>query len=268
MAERPDPAALLGIALDLAREAGALLLEGREGDVTAAATKSSPTDVVTAMDAAAEELVGRRLAERRPDDGLLAEEGSDHRGSSGIRWVVDPLDGTVNYLYRITHWCVSVAAEDADGVLVGVVHAPVLDLTWTATRGGGAWRDGRRLRCSTQRELGQAMLATGFGYEAGRRATQAAVLMRVLPEVRDVRRFGSAAIDLCHVAEGVVDVYYERGLNPWDLAAGGLIAREAGVRIGGLDGKPADVDLVVATPPQLWDPLTALLVGDPRADTD
>jgi myo-inositol-1(or 4)-monophosphatase len=269
----PDPKELLGtqlleIALGLAREAGELLLQGRKGEVTAAATKSSPTDVVTAMDAAAEELIGRRLTERRPEDGLLAEEGSDRPGTSGIRWVVDPLDGTVNYLYRITHWCVSVAAEDEQGALVGVVHAPVLDLTWTAIRGGGAWRGGRQLRCSEQTDLAQAMLATGFGYEASRRATQAAVLARVLPKVRDVRRFGSAALDLCHAAEGIVDVYYERGLNPWDLAAGGLIAREAGVRVGGLDGRPADVELVVATPPALWEPLTALLVGEPRADTD
>jgi myo-inositol-1(or 4)-monophosphatase len=252
----------------LAREAGDLLLKGREGEVTAAATKSSPTDVVTAMDAAAEDLVARRLSERRPDDGLLAEEGSDRQGTSGIRWVVDPLDGTVNYLYRITHWCVSVAAEDAEGVLVGVVHAPVLGMTWTAIRGRGAYRDGRQLQCSEQTELAQAMCATGFGYEIGRRATQAAVLTRVITKVRDIRRFGSAAIDLCHAAEGIVDVYYERGLNPWDLAAGGLVAREAGVRVGGLDGAEAGYGLVVAAPPQLWDPLTALLDGDPRADSD
>jgi myo-inositol-1(or 4)-monophosphatase len=166
-----------------------------------------------------------------------------------------------------------VAAETLDtepgqGVLVGVVHAPVLGMTWTAIRGRGAYRDGRRLRCSEQNDLGQAMLATGFGYEAGRRATQAAVLARVIPHVRDVRRFGSAAIDLCHTAEGIVDAYYERGLNPWDLAAGGLVAREAGVHVGGLDGADAGYELVVATPPQLWSPLTALLVGDPRADQD
>jgi myo-inositol-1(or 4)-monophosphatase len=263
-----DPEELLGVALDLAAEAGELLRRGREGEVTTAATKSSPTDVVTAMDAAAEELIGRRLSERRPDDGLLAEEGSNRTGSSGIRWVVDPLDGTVNYLYRITHWCVSVAAEDAEGALVGVVHAPVLGMTWSAVRGRGAHRDGRRLRCSQQTDLGQAMCATGFGYEASRRAVQAAVLTRVLPKVRDVRRFGSAAIDLCSAAEGIVDVYYERGLNPWDLAAGGLIAREAGMRVGGLHGAEAGHDLVIAAPPSLWGPLTAVLEGEPRADGD
>jgi myo-inositol-1(or 4)-monophosphatase len=234
--------------------------------VRTAATKSTPTDVVTAMDAAAEELIATRLAERRPDDGLLAEEGSARAGTTGIRWVVDPLDGTVNYLYRLTHWCVSVAAEDGSGALVGVVHAPVLDLTWTAIRGGGAWRDGRRLRCSEETELAQAMLATGFGYAAEQRARQAEVLTRVLPRVRDIRRQGSAAIDLCLVAEGIVDLYYEQGLNPWDLAAGGLIAREAGVRVDGLDGRPAGVDLVVASPPPLWEPLTALLAQEPRAD--
>ena len=261
-----DPEELLRIALDLAREAGALLLKGRQGEVTAAATKSSATDVVTAMDAAAEELIGRRLAERRPGDGLLAEEGSAREGTTGIRWVVDPLDGTVNYLYRLTHWCVSIAAEDAEGVLVGVVHAPVLGLTWSAVRGRGAWRDGRRLTCSKQTDLSQAMLATGFGYAAERRERQARVLTRVIPKVRDIRRQGSAAIDLCLTAEGVVDIYYEQGLNSWDLAAGGLIAQEAGVRVGGLEGKPADVNLVVATPPALWEPLTALLVEEPRAD--
>jgi myo-inositol-1(or 4)-monophosphatase len=240
--------------------------------VQAAATKSSPTDVVTAMDAAAEELIARRLADRRPEDGLLAEEGSDRAGTSGVRWVVDPLDGTVNYLYRIGHWCVSIAAEaevhGARQVVAGVVHAPVLGATWTATLGGGAWRDGRRLRCSEQDEIAQAMLATGFGYSADRRAVQAQVLTRVLPQVRDIRRFGSAAIDLCHVAEGIVDIYYERGLNAWDIAAGGLIAREAGVRVGGLDGAPAGVDLVVAAPRQLWEPLSALLAGEPRPDRD
>ncbi len=239
--------------------------------MTAAATKSTPTDVVTAMDAAAEELIGRRLAERRPGDGLLAEEGSSRESATGIRWVVDPLDGTVNYLYRLTHWCVSIAAEDVDadegdGVLVGVVYAPVLNLTWTATRGGGAWRDGRRLACSTQTELAQAMVATGFGYAADQRARQAEVLTRVIPQIRDIRRQGSAAIDLCLTAEGIVDAYYEQGLNPWDLAAGGLVAREAGVRVGGLDGKPADVSLVVAAPPALWEPLTTVLAQDPRAD--
>src|SRR4051812_2466793 len=135
------------------------------------------------MDAAAEELIGRRLSERRPDDGLLAEEGSSREGTTGVRWVVDPLDGTVNYLYRLTHWSVSIAAEDGDGTLVGVVYAPVLGLTWTATRGGGAWRDGRRLTCSTQTELAQTMVATGFGYAADQRARQARVLTRVLPQV-------------------------------------------------------------------------------------
>ncbi len=218
------------------------------------------------MDAAAEELIVRRLAELRPGDGLLAEEGSSRESTTGIRWVVDPLDGTVNYLYRLTHWSVSIAAEDDDGPLVGVVYAPVLGLTWTATRGGGAWQDGRRLACSTQTEMAQAMVATGFGYDSRQRARQAEVLTRVLPRVRDIRRQGSAAIDLCLAAEGIVDAYYEQGLNPWDLAAGGLVAREAGLCVGGLDGKSADVSLVVAAPPALWGPLHDLLARQPRAD--
>lgn len=267
----PPTADLLALAVDVAAEAAALLVEGRRGTfgaVEAAATKSSPTDVVTAMDRAAEELVVRRLLEVRPDDGLLGEEGAARNGSSGVRWVIDPLDGTVNYLYALPSWAVSIGAE-VDGVVVaGVVHAPVLGQVWTATRGGGAWRGDSPLRCSQQTDLSQALCATGFGYESRRRARQAAVLARVLPRVRDIRRFGAAAVDLCLTAEGTVDVYYERGLHPWDLAAGGLVATEAGLVVCGLDDAPAGIDLVVAAPPPLVEPLLGLLGEEPRADSD
>jgi myo-inositol-1(or 4)-monophosphatase len=220
------------------------------------------------MDGRAEQLLVQRLQEKRPDDGLLAEEGSSWDGSSGVRWVIDPLDGTVNYLYRFPNWAVSVAAQCDGETVVGVVHAPALGATYRATRGGGAFRGGKRLSVSEETELGQALCATGFGYEKKRRAAQAEVLTRVLPRVRDVRRFGSAALDLCALAEGRVDVYYERGLNPWDLAAGELIATEAGARVGGLDGRPADGELVVGAPPALWEPLHDLLAQEPRADRD
>jgi fructose-1,6-bisphosphatase/inositol monophosphatase family enzyme len=223
----PDTADLLDVALEIAARAGELLLD-RPPALGVATTKTSPTDVVTEMDTAAEKLIVSMLAERRPHDGILGEEGADTAGTSGVRWVVDPIDGTVNYLYDRPEWCVSVAAEDARGGLVGVVAIPRLGETFHAVRGGGAWLGGVRLRRRDDVALDRALVATGFGYPAARRAAQADVLRALLPGVRDIRRTGSAAIDLCSVACGRVDAYYERGLNPWDAAAGGLVAAEAG----------------------------------------
>jgi myo-inositol-1(or 4)-monophosphatase len=260
--------ALLALAVEVAREAGALLVAGRAGQVTASATKSSPTDIVTAMDQAAEQLIRERLRAARPGDGVLGEEGGGQAGTSGVRWVVDPLDGTVNYLYRLPNWAVSIAAEHGGQVVAGVVHAPALGATYTAVRGGGAARDGRALSGSGVTDLGQALVATGFGYEARRRAAQARVLARVLPRVRDIRRFGAASLDLSAAAEGLVDAFYERGLQPWDLAAGGLVATEAGLCVCGLAGRPAGGDLAVAAPPALFGPLTDLLAAEPPADRD
>jgi myo-inositol-1(or 4)-monophosphatase len=272
-----DPAAahelesLRDLALEIALEAGALLARGRAG-VGVAATKSTPTDVVTAMDRAAEKLIVGRLAEARPDDGLLAEEGSSRPSVSGLQWVVDPLDGTVNYLYGVPFWAVSVAVRDLsdapDRSLVGVVHAPVLGMTWTAVAGQGATRDGVTMTGSSATALSQALVGTGFGYAAERRAQQAEVLTRVMPRVRDIRRLGSAATDLCLAAEGIIDAYFEQGLQPWDGAAGYLVAREAGLVVGGLDGAPPAERLTVAAPPALFGPLTELLAQEPRADRE
>jgi myo-inositol-1(or 4)-monophosphatase len=260
---------LRDLALELALEAGALLVAGRQG-VEVAATKSTPTDVVTAMDRAAEKLIADRLAAERPGDGLLAEEGSSRPSASGLQWVIDPLDGTVNYLYGVPFWAVSVAVRDLsdtpDRSLVGVVHAPVLGMTWTAVSGQGASRDGVTMTGSTATDLRQALVGTGFGYAADRRARQAEVLTRVMPLVRDIRRLGSAAIDLCLAAEGITDAYFEQGLQPWDGAAGYLVAREAGLVVGGLDGAPPAELLTVAAPPALFGPLTELLAQEPRAD--
>jgi myo-inositol-1(or 4)-monophosphatase len=265
---RPDPDDLLALALDVALEAGDLLVAGRAGHVETAATKSSPTDVVTALDQASETLVARRLRAARPGDGILGEEGAEHAGSTGVRWIIDPLDGTVNYLYRLPNWAVSIAAEVGGRIVAGVVHAPALGVTYTAALGSGSFRDGVALAGSTETDLAHALVGTGFGYAAARRAAQAAVLTRVLPRVRDIRRMGAAALDLCAAAEGRIDAYYERGLQPWDLAAGGLVAVEAGLRLGGLHGRVAASDLVVAAPPALFGQLTALLAEDPPADTD
>jgi fructose-1,6-bisphosphatase/inositol monophosphatase family enzyme len=250
---------LLEVALEAARRAGELLRDGRPADLGVAATKSSPTDVVTEMDLAAERLITGYLAQRRPDDGLLGEEGASKEGTTGIRWVVDPLDGTVNYLYGLPAWSVSVAAERDGRAVVGVVFAPMRDETFHAVLGGGAWVDGRRAHCRPAPALDRALIATGFGYVHRMRTAQAEVARLLLPQVRDIRRNGSAAIDLCDLGCGRLDGFYERGLHAWDVAAGGLFAREAGALVGGRPGGPESNDLTVAAPPGLFEPLQALL---------
>jgi myo-inositol-1(or 4)-monophosphatase len=255
----PDPGALLELAVDLARRAGDLALSMREG-VEVAATKTTPTDVVTAADAAAEQLVVEGIRAARPGDGLLGEEGGEAPGTTGVRWVVDPIDGTVNFLYGVPQWAVSIAVEVDGEVAAGVVHDPAKQETWTALRGEGAWLNGRRLRCSGATDLAQALVATGFSYDARRRAAQAALLPTLLPRVRDIRRLGAGALDLCCVAAGRVDGYYEQAMNPWDWSAGALVAREAGARVGGLRGRPEDGALVLAAAPGVFDALHDLLV--------
>ncbi|WP_282696002.1 inositol monophosphatase family protein [Streptomyces sp. CC208A] len=261
MTAEPDPlhAELLDLALEAARRAGALLRDGRPDDLAVAATKSSAIDVVTEMDIAAEKLITGFLAEHRPQDGLLGEEGASTPGTSGVRWVIDPLDGTVNYLYGLPSWAVSIAAERDGETVVGVVEAPMRGETYRAVLGGGAYLGDRRLAVRTAPPFEQALLATGFGYVQARRAHQAEVVREVLPLVRDIRRGGAAAIDLCDVAAGRLDAYYERGLNPWDYAAGALIAREAGARTGGRPGQPESGELAVAAPEGLFEPLQELL---------
>ncbi|MFI9201754.1 inositol monophosphatase family protein [Streptomyces sp. NPDC053048] len=248
-------AELLAVALEAADRAGTLLKDGRPDDLGVAATKTSPIDVVTEMDIAAEKLITGFLAERRPQDGLLGEEGASSEGTSGVRWVIDPIDGTVNYLYGLPAWAVSIAAEIDGEAVVGVVAAPVRGETYRAVRGEGAFLGERRLAVRAAPALEQALIGTGFGYLQSRRAAQAEVLRSLLPEVRDIRRGGSAAIDLCDVACGRLDGYYERGLNPWDFAAGALIAREAGALTGGRPGEPASGELTVAAPAGLFEPL-------------
>jgi myo-inositol-1(or 4)-monophosphatase len=256
-----EPAALLALAEEVARTAGRLLVSRRPpgADLVVTATKSSPTDIVTAMDTAAERLIVERLRAARPEDGILGEEGADSPGTSGVVWVVDPIDGTVNYLYDLPEYAVSLAAAVDGEVVAGAVHSPVTAETWTAARGAGAWRNGEPVRVSACTELARALVATGFGYQAERRAHQAEILRALLPRVRDVRRAGAASLDLCAVATGRVDAYYERGLKPWDLAAGGLVAQEAGARVEGLHGGRAGEDLVLAAPPALFAQLHDLL---------
>jgi myo-inositol-1(or 4)-monophosphatase len=253
-------AELLGVALDVAREAGDLLVAGWHS-LLAVDTKSSPTDVVTEMDRAAERLITETLARRRPGDGILGEEGADSAGETGVRWVVDPLDGTVNYLYGLGGWAVSVAAEVDGRVVAGVVHIPSARETFAATLDGGATCNGADLRRGPGPPLSSALVATGFGYDARRRAHQAAVLAQVLPRVRDIRRLGACAVDLCLLAAGRLDAYYERGVNAWDHAAGGLVAAEAGARVEGLRGEPPSPRFLLAAPPALFTCLHDVLVA-------
>lgn len=265
-ARRADPAALLVLAERAARDAGRLLVTQRP-DVLTTSTKSTPTDVVTEMDTAAERLITAALLAERPDDGILGEEGAGRAGSSGVRWVVDPIDGTVNYLYGIPQWAVSIAAEVDGEMVAGAVFDPSKGEMFTAVAGAGAFLDGARLEVSGCTSLDQALVGTGFGYAASRRASQARVLAELLPQVRDVRRMGAASLDLCALACGRLDGYYERGLAPWDHAAAGLIAREAGARVEGLDGRHADDALVVGAGALLFPALHDLLARL-RADRD
>ena len=199
--------------------------------------------MVTEMDRASERLLVDGILGARPDDGVLGEEGTDQAGTSGVRWILDPLDGTTNYLYGHAGFAVSIGVQ-IDGVSVaGVVHDPLHGEVFTATLGGGAQRNGRPISVSEESQLGNALVATGFSYEPSRRLLQAQVLAQVIPHVRDIRRMGAAAVDLCSVACGRVDAYYERGLHPWDHAAGALIAREAGALVGHLHGGPEDLGL-------------------------
>jgi myo-inositol-1(or 4)-monophosphatase len=269
----PEPAALAELACAVALEAGDLL-RSRHSQVRVVLTKSSPTDVVTQMDRAAEDLIRRRILAARPGDAILGEEGGQPEavGAGGVRWVVDPLDGTVNYLYGLPDWSVSIAAELDGTVVAGAVSVPERQRLFAARLGGGAWEtasgaEATALSCSTGVALADALVGTGFGYAAARRAVQGRVVAAVLPRVRDIRRGGSAAVELCSVAAGHLDAFYERGLNPWDVAAGGLIAREAGAQVGGLRGRPASDSMTIAAGPGLFSALHDLLAGlDPERD--
>ncbi|NYG05525.1 myo-inositol-1(or 4)-monophosphatase [Phycicoccus badiiscoriae] len=250
--------ALEALAVDVCREAGRLIVGERPADLGVAKTKSSATDIVTVMDQRAQDLLRSRLQDARPSDGFLGEEEGGTDGRSEITWVVDPIDGTVNYLYGIPSYAVSVAAVVGDPTVpgawrpvAGAVVNPVTQELFHARAGSGAWlRRGDapavRLEIADPPPLGQALVGTGFGYATTRRAWQARVLLDVLPQVRDIRRIGSAALDLCAVAAGNLDAFYERGLNPWDMAAAWLVLTEAGGVVSGLGGEPPSPTMVVA----------------------
>jgi myo-inositol-1(or 4)-monophosphatase len=226
--EAPSPEGLLDLALVTAREAGDLVVRLRSEGVEVAATKSSEIDIVTRADQAAERLVKDRLLSARPDDGMVGEEGDELRGGSGVVWIVDPIDGTVNYLYGLPHFAVSIAAEVDGEVVAGAVVAPVLGLEYAASLGGGATCNGSPVRPRPVVPLGERLVGTGFSYEQEARTREAAYLSVLLPRIRDIRRLGSCALDICAVASGLLDAYVEEGAHIWDHAAAGLVCREAG----------------------------------------
>jgi myo-inositol-1(or 4)-monophosphatase len=284
----PDAAELRDLAVSVALEAGRMLAS-RPDLVEVAATKSSPTDVVTAMDRRSEDLIRSRILAARPFDAILGEEGGliGNTDSPPVLWVVDPLDGTVNYLYGLHDWAVSIAAEvewaaggevgrAAGGeagrkIVVGAVYVPMRDEMFSAARGGGAWLESggaaSQLHCNHGVPLDRALVGTGFGYLAGRRKVQGEVVAALLPQVRDIRRMGVASVDLCAVAAGRLDAFYERGLNYWDWAAGALVATESGAVVGGLGDNPVSSSMAVAAGPGLFGPLAAVLGAlDPEHD--
>jgi len=250
-------AELLALAHDVASQAAELLMQRPSHfDLT---EKSTAIDFATQMDEKAEALIVESILRARPDDGIVAEEGAARESKSGITWVIDPLDGTVNYFYGLPGWNVSIAARDDNGSLVGVVAAPTINSLWHAVRGEGAFHNGEKIRSTSEIALDRALLGTGFAYDVADRTEQIAMVSSLLPRVRDIRRMGSVAVDLCHVGMGALDGYFERGLKEWDWAAGALVATEAGAQVAHLgDGARK---LTVAAGPALFDELQAALAG-------
>lgn len=258
---------LLDLARTIALEAGELAARRRREGVEVAATKSSIVDVVTAADREVEELIRTRITAARPQDAILGEEGGSTGGTSGISWVVDPIDGTVNYLYGMPHYAISIAVVEGEPDpaewtgLAGVVVNPAIGEVYTATRGGGAFLGDQPLRVADAVPLEQALVATGFGYDAALRGRQGAVAAQLLPQVRDIRRLGTASLDLANVASGRSNAYYEIGLNPWDLGAGELIAHEAGAVVKGWGADRPSSGFLLAGHPDVVAPLEELLAG-------
>jgi len=233
---------LLELAQRIGAEAGALLMD--RPLAFEIESKSTAIDIATQMDTKAEKFIVQSLLAARPDDGIIGEEGSSVPSKSGITWVIDPLDGTVNYFYGLPGWNVSIAAKDSEGVIVGVVTAPTINSTWWATRGGGAFYNGKAIRCNDPVEVDRALLATGFQYDVADRVSQLEDFAKLVPVVRDMRRNGAAAVDLCHVAMGALDGYYEAGLKEWDWSAGGLVATEAGASFKRYGEGPMQISMV------------------------
>ena len=256
---------LLELARTTATAAGDLIVARRSEGVAVAASKSNVLDIVTEADRESERLIREMLAAARPNDGFYGEETGAEAGSSGLTWLVDPIDGTVNYLYGIPTYAVSIAVVEGEPdpstwrALAGVVVNPAIDEAFEAAAASGAYLNGRRLAVNEATDVSQSLIGTGFAYDVARRGRQGRALASMIERFRDVRRIGAASLDLCSVAAGRLDGYFEQGLRPWDYAAGALIAREAGARVGGLRGEREGERLVLAAAPGLFDEIEALI---------
>jgi myo-inositol-1(or 4)-monophosphatase len=248
-----DTQQLLDLALKIAGKAGDLLINRPASwDLT---VKSTAIDIATQMDLDSEKLIVESILAARPEDGIIGEEGASRESRSGVTWVIDPVDGTVNYFYGLPGWAISIAVKDESGTLVGVVHSPTVDATWHASKGGGAFLNNVKIACNDPIELNRALISSGFAYDVKDRVEQVKIVNALLPQIRDLRRIGSAAADICHVATGMVDGYFETGLHEWDLAAAELIAREAGATV---TTRPwHGLNLTVAAGPRLFAALNA-----------
>ena len=254
---------LLQLCISLARQGGDHAAHCRQNGLGHLDHKSSITDLVTHCDRSAEKLIVDRIRAERPEDSIVGEEGASHIGSSGLVWHLDPIDGTTNFVYGGTAWCTSVAVGDSDGSLAGAVYLPVAQELFSASRGAGATLNGVPIFCSEAEHLSQALVATGFSYDPIRREVQAVRLSHLIGAIRDIRRSGSAAIDLCSVACGRVDAYYEEHLNSWDIAAGELIACEAGALSSGFDAQPSTPAHLLVASPKVHASLQRLLATPP-----
>ncbi|MBC7463834.1 MAG: inositol monophosphatase [Actinobacteria bacterium] len=255
MPEQQDPNSLLELATRIALKAGVMLMD-RPATFEISA-KSTAIDIATQMDRISEKFIVDSILTARPDDGIVGEEGAARPSKSGITWVIDPIDGTVNYLYGLPGWNVSIGARDDMGSLVGIVHAPTIYSTWTAVRGGGSFFNGKRIYCNDPVTLDKALVGTGFSYDVRKRVEQGRVISELLPQIRDLRRMGSSAVDVCYVATGAFDGYFESGLFEWDYAASSLVASEAGAlfRINPVN------DITVCAGPSLYPALAVAVNG-------
>lgn len=252
---------LLVVARELARAAGDMALTGRKAGLQNVQTKSTATDMVTEFDRASEKLIVEGMRKRRPHDAIVGEEGASVSGTSGITWYIDPIDGTTNFLYDLPAWAVSIGAEDHNGPLAGVVYIPALGEMFSATRGGGAFLNDSPIHSNAISEVSQALVCTGFSYSAEQRTIQAKRVSQFIHQIRDIRRAGAAAIDLCFVACGRTDAYFEENLHQWDIAAGILIAHEAGCRSGDFAGNTPRPGEILTSAPAIFDQLSALIMA-------
>ena len=256
---------LRAIAEQLARAAGDMALAGRKSGIVTATTKSSPTDMVTQYDKASEDMITAGLRELRPDDGIVGEEGASREGTSGITWHIDPIDGTSNFYFDIPMWAVSTGAVDDNGPIAGAVYAPALGDMFTAARGEGATLNGNRISVRENTLLSDALVCTGFSYHVSQREAHARRVATMVGQIRDIRRFGAAAIDLCFVACGRLDAYFEEHLNSWDLIAGQVIATEAGALVTNYSGDTATPQEVLASQPGVQKALIQLIADSTKA---